>query len=107
MNGYKYILVPRNDLSETFDNIFPEMIKNVYSEVILFDLYPNRLKSDIRKIYSEIYASSTEVELDNANTIVLEFISGKFIFFNAAGTGGACVGEYKNEYEIYSSEEVV
>lgn len=70
-------------------------------------LYPNHLKSDIRKTYSEIYASSTEVELDNANTIVIEFISGKFVFFNAGGTGGACVGEYKNEYEIYSSEEVV
>jgi len=105
MKGFKYLLVLRNDLLETCNNIFPEMVKNVYCEVLLLDLYKNHLKSDIQKLYSEITFSLGEIELDPSNKIILQLISGKFIFFNSYGTGGSCFGEYKNEFEIYSPEK--
>jgi hypothetical protein len=103
MTGLKYVLIPRNDLFETFNQIFPGMIKNVFAEVIRLDLYPNHFQSDVRKCYSEVMSFGNEIELEPANTVVLELISGNFVFFQSAGTGGATLGKYTNEYEIYYS----
>ena len=107
MSDYRYLLIPRNDLLESFNNIFTDIIKNVYCSVIYFPGATYRLEADIKRTYSEISFYNNEFELENNITIVLEFISGKLVFFHACGTGGATLGEFKDEYEIYYSSDLL
>jgi hypothetical protein len=105
----KNYLIKTNKHLETINNIFPGMIRNVFVEITVSK---NLSKETITQIFNRyveegIKSRSDIVYLDPNSALILELISGEFVFFGAA-CEGANLGKYTEEFTIVENiDEVV
>lgn len=101
----KYYLIKQNQYLESMNNIFPNMIKNVYGELIRYDCFESleTFKTKIvRYVDNGFGDDENQFSIDFDCTLVLEFMSGDFVYFSS-GSNGSSLGKCIEEYIIVES----
>lgn len=103
----KYYLLKKNQYLESMNNIFPNMIKNVYGELIRFDGFENleTFKTKIVRYVDNGFVDNKKqlyFDINSDCTLVLEFMSGDFVYFSS-GSNGSSLGKCVEKYIIVES----
>lgn len=95
---YKIYLIKINEHKKVLENIFGDIIENVYVE---FFVFPSNSKSEIKIRFdstmfsSSFYSNDFDIE---SGAVVVEFKNGSLVYFNG-NTHGGSVGKYLSEHE--------